>query len=285
MPVITKQAVAAKPRAPERQAGVVGRIGKIGFGEDEGISMNIYGRSGTGKTTVAATFPKPACFLVCSGGSRPGELRSIDTPTYQKVIDQLVLQKSTDVDEFVDYQRDTGHYATIVLDHATGLQDMVLKEILKLDRIPEQLSWGLASQQEYGQVALQVKTLLRRILDLDCNRVVLAQERDFNTEADGEIIQPYVASALTPSIVGWLGPACDYVCQTFIREQVGTREIEVGGKKVRQQSRTGRVEYCLRTAPSPIYAAKFRVPKGTPLPDCIVDPSYDKIIKLIKGGR
>lgn len=279
MPTVTKQ----KRKGPvnRRQSGnIMDRVRPIGFDPDEGIKLNLYGRSGSGKTTLVGTFPKRILFLVCSGG---GELRSIDTPQNRKSVDQLRVNKSAEIEEVVRVQRESGEYATVVLDHATGLQDMVLAEILGLEEIPPQLNWGVASQQQYGQCGIQMKTYLRMLLDLRCNVVIIAQEREFNTDTDSDLISPYVASALQPSIVGWLGPAADYVCQTFLRERTTQKKVKVGDRQTVRNVPTGDVEYCLRTAPHPVYASKFRLPKGRELPDVIVDPTYDKIIQLIRG--
>ena len=61
----------------------------------------------------------------------------------------------------------------------------------------------------------------------------------------------------------------------------------MAGKEIKRQVKTGKVEYCLRTAPSPTYTTKFRVPKENcdGIPDVIVDPDYDKIMELLKGVR
>ena len=278
MPKIVKQ---TNGKQQVKSKSVIDRISPIGFDSD-GIKINLYGRSGTGKTTLWATFPKPILCLVCSGG---GELRSVDTPANRKTIKQVVLQNSLEIEEITDHVEGSSKYATVILDHASGLQDMVLKELLNLNEIPEQLSWGLATQQQYGQLALQVKTHLRRLLNLSCNVVIVAQEREFNVDTTSELLMPYVASALSPSITGWLNPACDYICQTFIRETITEKEIKIGGKTTKQKVKTGGVEYCLRTAPDPIFTTKFRVPKGTKLPSYIVDPSFTKIENLIKGGN
>lgn len=269
----------------EKPTGILSRIRPIGFDADEGIHINVYGRSGSGKTTFWATFPKPILVAVCSGSSKTGELRSIDTPQYRKTISQIVIDTSTDLSAVVQYQKQTGKYKTFVLDHVSGFQDLLLTEVVGLPEIPAQLSWGLATQQQYGQVALQAKTYLRALFSLQCNIVVVAQEREFNTDGDSELLKPYVASALTPSIAGWLYPACDYMVQTFLRNKTITDIKRVGGKEVKLTRPTKEVEYCLRTGPDSVYATKFRLPKGTPLPDCIVDPSYEKVMELIQGGK
>ena len=285
MPKVKKQIVRkTKKRVTKKATNVIDRIAPINFDEDEGISINLYGKSGTGKTTLWSTFPKPILAIVCSALKKPGELRSINTAANRKTIKQVTLEKSDELKELIEYQQETNTFKTIVLDHATGLQDLLLKEILGLEELPAQGSWGMAQQQDWGQCSLQSKELLRSVLNLFCNRVIIAQERSFNTEGDEELLMPFVASALTPSITGWLGPACDYVCQTFIQQKTIDKKIRVGGKSITKSVRTKGVDYCLRTAPDPTYTTKFRVPKGGVLPEFVVDPSYEKIKKLIDQG-
>lgn len=275
--MVTARKQSMKPRRKQSEP-------ESAWPDDDGVKINLYGRSGTGKTTLWATFPKPILAIIVSGGKKPGELRSIDTKEYRKTINPKILKGLEQWPGLVE-EAGSGEYATTVLDHATGFQDLTLKEILGLEKLPEQLSWGLASQQQYGQLALQMKERLRTLLDLSCNVVIVAQEREFNTDNDaGGVVMPYVASALTPSVVGWLNPACDYICETFIRPRMEEKVVKIGGKTKRITRRGKGVEYCLRTAPHDVYTTKFRVPRGTPLPDVIVDPTFEKIQELIKRG-
>jgi hypothetical protein len=257
--------------------------GESAWPDGAGIKINLYGRSGTGKTTLWATFPGPILAVVCSGGKKPGELRSIDTLEYRKKICPVVLQ---DTDSLADLIGQAPEGGTFVLDHATGLQDLALKEILGLDELPVQKSWGMASQSQYGQLGIKMKEMLRAILSLDCNVVIVAQERNFNEDSQGDVIMPFVASALTPSVVGWLNPAVDYIGETFIRQRYRDQQVKVGNQtNTERVAVKGKVDYCLRTAPDPVYCTKFRLPKGSELPDVIVDPSYEKIRTLIDGAK
>lgn len=278
--------------APKRKASsstkalsVIDRIAPIGFSEDEGIKINIYGRSATGKTTLAGTFPRPALWIICSSGKNPGELISLDTSENRKTIKQVVIEKTSDIKELVDYQQETEEFATVVLDHATGFQDYALREILGIAELPEQLSWGIATRENWGQVALKCKESFRYLLDLKCNVVLLAQEREFNNDSDEDLVMPFVASALSPSTVGWLNPAVNYIVQTRIRPAMKKVRVTVGKKIVEKEVATKGVHYTLRTGPDAVYTTKFRIPKGTPIPDEIVDPTYDKIMAIIRGGR
>lgn len=288
MPQVTRN---TKPRPkvnraakPAKAGSALSRVTGIDFSSDDGIKVNVYGRSGTGKTTFWATFPKPILALVCSGGNRPGELRSINTPEYRRTIKSLHVESSADIYEVVDHQQQTGEYATVVLDHLTSFQDLVLAEILGVDQVPEQKSWGFASREQYGACTRDCKQVLRALLNLGCNVVVVAQERNFNEDTDNGFLLPSVASAVSPSLAGWLNPAVDYIGRTIIRQKTEQRKVKVAGKVKTREVVTDGVEYCLHVGPSPVYMTKFRMPKGIPLPDVIVDPTYDKMLKLIQAG-
>ena len=281
---VAKRRPVKKRGRTKKATSVIDRIGPIGFNEDDGFSINLYGKSASGKTTLWGTFPSPILAIVCSGGKKPGELRSLDTPANRKRIDQVVLRESDELKKLIEHQEETSHYKTIVLDHGTGLQDFVLKEILGLDELPAQKSWGLASREQYGQCTMQTKEYFRALLSLTCYRVIVAQEREFNTDGDESILEPYVSSALTPSLVGWLNPACDYIAETFIRQRMVEKTMTIKRKKIKRKVKGEGVDYCLRVGPHAVYTTKFRLPKGTPLPEVIVDPDYDKIMKLVQGG-
>lgn len=285
MPKVVAQKVATKkPVARKTGGSVVDRIQDMEFDEDDGITVCLYGASGSGKTTFWATFPGPILSIICSGSSKPGELRSVNTAEYKKKIKTVTIEKSTDIKELVQHQKETGKYKTIVLDHATGLQDWVLKEILGLEELPAQLGWGIASQQTWGQVALQMKELLRAILELNCNRVIVAQEREFKASEENDLAIPYVGPALSPSVTGWLTPACDYVVNTCKQQKVEIQNVKMNGVNKKIEKKVKGVSYALRTGPDTTYMTKFRVPKGTPLPEFILDPTYEQVLEIIQGG-
>lgn len=278
------------PVKPRRSGGsVIDRIAPISFEDDDGIKMLVYGQSGSGKTTFWATFPGKILCAVCSGGNRTGELRSVNTPEYRKKISSVVLQSVAEAKEIVDHAGDPENgYKTLVLDHVSGLQDMALKEILGIDELPAQKSWGLASQQQYGQCTMQCKEILRAMLNLSINVVIIGQERTSRSDDEtggsySELLRPTVGVATTPSLAGWLNPACDYVVQMFKRPVMVRKTTKIGDKAVTTETRGKGVEYCLRCEPHDVYATKFRVPRGREIPDVIVDPSYDKVIKYIQG--
>ena len=271
--------------SPTPKTDILSRIKPIGFDDDEGIKALIYGQSGSGKTTLWSSFPKPILALVISGGDKPGELRSIDTVENRKVISSVNVRHTDEIMDLIGYAASSGKYKTLVMDHVSGFQDRVLSQILGKP-VPEQKSWGTASQQQYGQCTQQCKELLRELLSLSLNVVLVGQEKVFGGGSDDatEAIAPTVGAALMPQLGGWVNCAVDYIVHTFKRAKTERRKVTVGNQSMDQVIKLDEVEFCLRTGPHETFVTKFRVPKGTKLPNVMADPTYDKILALIKGA-
>ncbi len=292
--VVVKKRPAKKKRvAPRRKSSsVIDRIEPLGVGLDDGIKINLYGRSATGKTTLWATFPKPILAIICSGAKKAGELLSINTPEYNKTVEKVVLHESYELRELTQMQQETEKYATVVLDHASGLQTLIAKEVAGLEEIPMSFfraaskgqSWGVVSQSQWGQIGTQTNELLYKLLALSCNVVVVAQEKERFVDQESEVITPFVGSDLTPMTLKWFHPACNYIVETFIRPKTVKKKIRIASKVIVQETRVpNKVEYCLRVGPHDVFTTKFRIPKGKELPPVIVDPTYAKIKALIDG--
>jgi hypothetical protein len=265
---------------------VLDRIGPISFPEGESITILVYGRSATGKTWFWGTFPGPILVVVCSGSFKPGELRTLNTPELRRKISQVVLRESSEMKTILDYVATTQKYKTVVLDHVSGLEDLVLKELLGLHELPAQKYFGMAKRETYGQVTQMCKEYVRGMLNLpNCNVVIVGQERNFNTDmSKADMLDPAIGVGVTPSLAGWLQPVCDYVVQTLIRPKVVKMVTDISGEKVTTEQRVpGQVDFAIRTHRHDVIATKFRVPKGHLLPDFITDPSYEKLMAAIRG--
>lgn len=243
---------------------------------DLSLKVSIYGLSGTGKTTFASTFPKPALVVKFEEGTN--SVYNI------KGLDDVPVFKGEEIKELVE-STEVLRYKTLIIDNATELQAMVLKEVLGIEELPAQMGWGVADQKQWQQVTLRTKEYLRAFLGLASERhvVILAQEREFASEAGSELVLPHISSALSPSNMAWLNAACDIVCQTYKRQEVKTKLTKVKEKTIKTSVPTGKIEYCLRTGPHEVYFTKFRLPKTVELPECIVDPNYEKLVEAIRG--
>lgn len=244
-------------------------------------SFVLYGRSATGKTTLASTWPKPILFLDVKdeGTDSISDVKQVDV---------------RDVKSFEDFEltyewiiRHPEDYATIVIDTISQLQQMVVSEIggkskMKGDRAAG--DWGSMSKRDWGDVAALMKEWILNYRDLShlgINIVFIAQDRTFNIddgESEGdEQLSPEVGPALSPSIVKVLNASVSMIGNTFIR--VKDTKKEVRGKTRERKE----YQYCLRVGPNPTYVTKVRKPRSaTPL-GVLVDARYEDILAIIKG--
>lgn len=248
--------------------------------EDDGkIRCVIYGRPGTGKTTLAGTFPKPALLIDVPSGRENGAKSLLNV----KGIKKIVIRDTQDLATLTSELKEDNVYKSVIVDHLTNLQDLILKEVLDLPEIPVQKTWGMATQNQYGQVGIQMKQLLRNILDLDKEIALLAHEKVVEIDDQESTINPYVSALLSPTIMYWVTGSCDYLVQTYIRSKMDKVKVKIGGKTTIKEKVGKGVEYCLRVSPGPVFTVKFRKPKGEVETDSIVDPDYNKLRKAIYG--
>lgn len=286
MPQITKMAQQQRPTKPV--VSVNGQQGADPWGEADQMRLLLYGESGSGKTTLWATFPGPLLALICSGGNKPGELKSINTPENRRKITPVICDHSDRLcDELEKARAAVTRWTTVVLDHVSGLSGMLIKEFQGLNDIPAVRSFGMAQQAEWGAINEKTIGILRGLLNLPCNVVIVGQERVFKgreeTAGCSDIIRPTIGVAVTPGVAGWLCPAVDYAVQAFKRPRMVTERSVIGGVEQEVSVRGKGVDYCLRTEPHDVFYTKFRIPLGRKLPDVVVNPTYDKIARIIAG--
>ncbi len=264
-----------------------------------GLKVSLYGQPKTGKTRLMCSFPKPLMILGSEDGTASVQT-SKDTRFVRVIGNTIAVPKDdqgeeiknfvrlNELGEFIKQLRES-KYATIGVDTASILADIVLADILGIDEVPAQKSWGFASREQYGAQGLQVRTIFSDVLATGKNIVITAHEKNFNAEAGGgEMMAPTIGSSLSEKLCGWLNGAVDYVCQTFKRAETKETEEEITeGNKIIMRTPTGKAEYCLRVGPHPVYMTGFRLPDGYELPDVVVNPTYEKILGIIqgKGGK
>lgn len=261
-------------RKPKSSGGIVGTIADIKK-PVSGMSMLIYGRSGTGKTTMSCTFKKPLLLIRAEDGTG-----SVYNVPGIKTTD--ILSSPDDLVELVEYQRKKKAFKTIVLDGITSYQDIVLKSVLQVTKVPTTIGFGDIDRDDWGKTAAIMKETLDQLLDLrhsGTDVVCIAQEKSFDAEDVIDQLMPTVMGHAMPSVSVWINPRVDFIGQTFCRIQTVKVTKKVGKKEMKVDKDV--TQYCLRVGPHPIYMTKFRCPKGTNLPDVLVDPTYDKITKLL----
>lgn len=289
----------------------------------------IYGRNRIGKTTLACCFPKPLLLLAMEptetggadsvSGENVGEgiscirigvkpVQVIDPATGERQFHpdgRPVLEKYAGTRKagmIVEELRQLGEnnpYKTVVIDTITAFQDIILTELMSLAAVPEMLSWGLVSDEQYRQRSEKMRQCLRPFLDLRCHTILVAQEKDHSKNKDrgtSKLMRPmqeesYIAADLGGATVNWVHDSCGYVAQLFQDRKIEIVETKVPqGDKVKSiftERDTGRIVRRLRTLYHPQYAAGFRSPTPGAVPEYIEAATpelmYQEMTRVMSG--
>jgi phage nucleotide-binding protein len=246
-------------------------------------SVALYGRSGTGKTTLAGTFPKPILYLNIrdNGTDSISDVEDIDVVD----IDDSETLKETLLWCHKQAQRGKLKYKTIVLDTMSQLQSILVEELgekKKLSGKKRAGDFGTFTMQEWGTIAGDLKAVIMDARNLPLESVFICQERVFNIGDEGDDgldqLDPEVGPKLMPSVKNDLNASVSIIANTFIKVRI-TKTKNDKGKKVTNIDKI----YCLRLGPNEVYTTKIRKPKGIEAPDFIVDPTFRKLKKIMKG--
>jgi hypothetical protein len=222
------------------------------------LVMLVYGRSGTGKTHFGSTFPRPCLFIDTNE-------RGTETIANEDGIDVVRIEDWQEIEELLWALKDGMEYESIVIDQVTNLQDLGMYEVLRKQRKGRDETF---SQRNWGQLSGMLKQFITDFRDLAdrYNLLMIAHER---------IDEPGGARVM-PSVGTFLDGAVDAIGCTFIKERWETEDRE----EVRH------VDYCMRIGPHAFYSTKIRRPVSAgPIPELIVNPTYQKIKDLTTGKK
>lgn len=247
-----------------------------------GLKAVLYGKAGSGKTTLACTFPGPALIL---------DVKEKGTDSVLDVKGLKVIQ----VDEWDEVQdvywmlKKSDHpFKTVIWDTVSQVQDLYIIELLQESNrdVDNPGGWGTMTKKMWGEVSNKLKAEIVNWRDLDMNVVFIAHDRVFVPGGDdeerdeSEEILPSVGPRVMPSVADVLNAAVGVIGNCFVRQHIKPRRKLKSGKIIKEKRR---IEYCLRIGPNAIYATKMRKPRKIMLPDILVDPTYKSIVDLSEG--
>ncbi len=234
------------------------------------LSCLFYGRSGTGKTTIACSFPKPLLLIDLNdkGTDSVRDLKGV------KVFSAEDWEDLEDIYWHIKKSKDL--YKTVVLDTVSMMQGFAV------DKITNGKKDVTLHQKQWGQVGALVMAKIFQFRDLPLNCVFLAQDRiskgsdEDDEETDGQIL-PEVGARVMPSVATQLNAAVNIIGNTFVRETI--TKVKTAEKKIVEKRK---VDYCLRIGPHAYYTTKVRKPKSVEVPAFILDPTYEKLVDNLK---
>ncbi len=243
------------------------------------LGLLIFGDQGTGKTTLAASCPKPLLLI------RPEDIEEGHT-SITHVEGVHVTPAVTDPDQIIeccDRQRATNRYKSIVLDGLSRMQDLLVKKHMGLQDTPVQQSWGMVPEMDWNWIGIALKSFVRELLRLTQMGTVVIMtcgERMFGVKEGARerdtlsIAAPKLMCNLTPSATGFVHDSFNYIVHSFRR-----RATDSNGNL------TPRMEYGLDLEGREDLGTKFRVPmvagKYREIQSELLNPTYEKLCAII----
>lgn len=240
---------------------------------EEPIITVIWGRSGHGKTTTAATWPKPILIVdVNDKGSESAK----DLNLKKGEITVFEAKDADDLEEIIEYVNDNPKkYKTVVIDHLTQVQEMYKQ------RIMDEEGKTKMTQPMFGTLSGYMKDFImsvRALADIGVYPVMLAQDRTDEVETpDEELLDPDIGPAMTPAVQKFLIASSKIVGRQYIASYEEKVKVKGVPKKVPV------TEYRLFIGPNPYYATKIRKPRGAYCPDYLVNPCFEDLVAITKG--
>lgn len=248
--------------------------GIVPVGDVPGCTATLlYGKSGTGKTALASTWPKPILLLdVQEHGTET--IANIDGIDVRQVLDWETFEQG-----YWYLKNGETKYKSIVIDQISQLQAIGMAKV----RVDEGMEPTDAfSRRQWGMLSGLMQTWLLNYRDLwDKYHVCfIAHERSTEGDEDKEDqIDPSIGPRTMPSVASVINGAVSIIGNTFIRESYIETVEGKKTKKIRQ------VEYRLRVGPHGLYTTKVRKPFESDLviPDSIVNPTFEKLQLIARG--
>jgi hypothetical protein len=241
-------------------------------------SYCFYGRSGAGKTTTAASFPKPILLLDVRD-------RGTESIKEHKDIDVKDINNLEDLEDAYYFLIDNPkRYKTVVIDTVTQLQQVMIEEVVSGSRKSGKSlgDWGSMTRRQFGDVSALMKEQIlnfRNLNDVGIQVVFIAQERVSASEEENpdQMLVPEVGPATMPSIAIHLNANVSVIGNSFIR--IRKRRITKGNKEIIKEEAL----HSMRVGSNPVYITKIRKPREIEVPAIIDNPTYQDIEDVING--
>lgn len=224
----------------------------------QAFGLCIYGRGGSGKTTLVGTMPGKG--LVIDVPQVEGGTLVLEDKADR--IDVVPVETWNDVDDIFWYLKGGKHdYRWVAIDSITAFQELAKRKVIKerdLDADPHTISL-----QEYGKMGQLIGELVYRFRTLSVHTIWIAQERQHGSDDSGHVTGPDII----PSALASLMPSMMLV-----------------GRLSVQYNAEGGMDRIFRIGPHSDYYTKVRAKPGKDVPPVIIRPDLNVILRYLLGN-
>lgn len=224
----------------------------------------LYGKSGSGKTELLSTFPKPLLYIqIGDDGS--------NTIADKEGIKALRVHDVTDLRQALQELRMDTDYATVAIDtFSLVVNEWVDGNATKKNKRMTQQMWGdLKTDQEELIKSAHILAKSKNVV-LTCHEVM------DTIEGYEDEITPDVRPSLSKGARTYLEGMANFGIHTAVLQR--EKDMPDGSTKIESI-------HVAHIGPNPYYWVKTQKPASIILPDVIVNPTYNKIKKALREGK
>lgn len=219
----------------------------------------LYGKSNSGKTYVASTFPKPLLYLQIGddGSNTIAQVEGISAISVSTVKELKDIAKELLKDK---------KYKTVVVDTFSLLvNEWTDQNVISKNKKMTQQLWGELKTETEEVIKAMHKVAKRHIVVLTCHE---------STDAI-EGMEDEIAPDIRPSVSKGARTYLEGMANYGIHTTKITKEITKGNstKEV--------VKYAADIGPNPYYWTKLQIDPSIKVPKRIINPTYDKFMEII----
>lgn len=226
----------------------------------------LWGKSGSGKTHFIGTLPKPLLYIqIGDDGSNTisefdGEIKAIRADTIERL------------KQIGEELKEDDYYQSVAVDTFSMLVNVWIdaNSTQKKKRM---------TQQMWGDLKIEIESLIKLFHEVAATHKVALSCHEVTDTIEGmddEVIPDFGPSVSKGSRIYLQGMANYGIHFTKLKKTVVDKET--GEEKEV-------VKYAAHLGANPYYWTKFQISDTVKVPNVMINPSYSKIINLIKGGK
>jgi len=224
----------------------------------------IYGKSGSGKTELLSTFPKPLLYVQIGddGSNTIGDKEGIDALRVADISELKQVLQEARLDE---------QYATVAIDtFSLMVNEWVDGNAVKKNK--------RMTMQMWGDLKTDTEELIKSAHILASKKTVVLTCHEVMDTIEGyeDEITPDVRPSTSKGARTYLESMANFGIHTAVIQR--EKDMPDGSTKVQSV-------HVAHLGPNPYYWVKTQKPASISLPDMLVNPTHAKIIKLLKEGK
>lgn len=224
----------------------------------------LYGKSGAGKTHMLSTFPKPMLYLQFGddGSNTIGDTEGIDA---------IRITSLQQLKEIAQEARVDSKYKTVAVDTFS----LVVQEWVDANAVKKNKR---VSQQMWGDLKTDTEELIKEFKTLAINHIVVLTCHEVTDTIEG--MEEEITPDVRPSVSKGARTYLESMANFGIHLTVLTKEKDMPDGTTKTVT-----AHAAHVAPNTYYWTKLQKPATVKVPQQVINPTYEKIINIMKGAK